>query len=110
MSTAVVRLDEINAAFPHLCSRCRERLEELTVLRGMEAISVEGLDALLHRIAEEQKIDVEAIRSHRRALALVQARRDFCIAACKLGRYTYQEIGDAIGRHYTTVLYLVWGR
>ena len=105
MSTAMVRLEEINAIMPRLCEKCQDELGDLKTVYVAGA-AVEGLGALLQRIAVESGTAPELLRGPERTTSRVKARRRFCVAARALG-YSLTEIGNAIGRHYTSVMHLL---
>jgi chromosomal replication initiation ATPase DnaA len=60
---------------------------------------------LLNSVCEEYKISLEAIRGNNRQRLLVMARREFCQRADALKEWSASEIGRAINRDHTTVMY-----
>lgn len=62
---------------------------------------------VLHEVAEEYGVSVEALKSGKRAAALVRARQAACYRMRAETRLTLPQIGRALGgRDHTTVL---WG-
>jgi chromosomal replication initiation ATPase DnaA len=76
---------------------------------GEPIFADESVISLMKAVAQEAGFTPDEIRSRCTETRYVKARRRIARAARKEG-FTYQEIGQAIGRHHSTVIALIQGR
>jgi chromosomal replication initiation ATPase DnaA len=65
------------------------------------------LGSVLESVAREFGVSVEALKSPRRAMPLPAIRAEFCRRAFAMDQYSLPQIGRAIRRDHTTVIYLL---
>lgn len=65
------------------------------------------LRALLREVAEAHGFEIDHLRGLNKTKRMVAARHDFCRRAYAEGRWSTVQIGRAINRDHTTVLYAV---
>lgn len=70
-------------------------------------IVVMPLAGLLRSVAAETGVSVDALRGPGRMRPLPMIRQDFCKRAIALGKFSTTQIGRALNRDHTSVLYLL---
>jgi chromosomal replication initiation ATPase DnaA len=106
------RLEEILSLIGELCPDCMAKVRTMFAPQvsrlslAHEQKSYAVLRKLLEAHAQKVGISVEMFTGTAHAQSLVQHRREFCRDARSKG-YTLQMIGQAIGRHHTTVMHLL---
>lgn len=60
---------------------------------------------LLNEVCAEHGVDIAMVRGCHRKQAIIEARRDFCRRAWGMQVFSGPEIGSAINKDHTTVMY-----
>lgn len=104
----MMNLKDIAEAFSALCPACEKAVREklLQCLAQKRRATPQGLSALRRKVADAQGIDKSVMLDRSQSPYCVRARREFCRRA-RLEGYSLNEIGSAINRHHTSVLFLI---
>jgi len=108
--SAIVKIEDLNEALPHLCVECQDKLSDLkTYAVAEERIippTLRQLFQLVLREARRADLTPEMLRSPCNRASRVKVRREIAVKARAMG-YSFPEIGRALHRHHTTIVYLV---
>lgn len=112
-NTAVVPLETVMTLVSGVCSGCQEKIRKLLADKVRFAAPPptsrempERMRAILERVAYDYEIPIDSILRGGNSRKLVQARREVAIEARRQG-FTFPQIGAALGKHHSTIIYLV---